>query len=184
MDLEKAKHMYFSDIIVTDIASELGIPINTLGLMIFGADKSGNSPTCWYNERKRVDPKSITTYKAVKPYLLTMAESSLTDKIVKSVDSLARNKEDLDLDQISTAVGVLEKIDKLGRLERGEATDIISVEQGYTLREIQNGARIVENEIKEITYGEEESESSEDSTETADSTEEASADRPSFPFSR
>ena len=100
-----------------------------------------------------------------------MAESKMAKIIVRSVDRLDAREEDLDLDQISTAVGVLEKIDKLGRLERGEATERVEVDQGFTLRDIKNGARIVHNEHqpKEIPYVEE-SEEGPESTENKQAT--------------
>lgn len=149
--LIRAKHMYFSDISVVDIAEELDIPINDLGIQIFGPDKTGHDPNCWYQERKQMQPGSFVTYQKVKSYILSSAEACLAKKVAESAHKLAEKKEILELDDMGKAVDIISKLDKIGRLERGESTDIISVEQGFSLREIENASKIVDAEFEDIT---------------------------------
>lgn len=153
--LTLAKDMYFAKVSPTDIAKELDIKINDLGLMIFGTDRSGHNPECWYQQSLRLDPESIAHYVSAKRYVLSQVEAALSKKIVDGALALRDDESrTLSLDEIKTATGILKDIDNMNRLERGEATQITETYHGFTLREIKNGSPInVENE-----YGEEESE--------------------------
>lgn len=146
--LALARDMYFSKISPTDIAKELDININDLGLMIFGSDKSGRSPDCWYQQSFNVEPDAIGHYVAAKRYVLSQVEVNLSKKIVEGAKELAEDKSrTLSLDEMKTASAILKDIDNMNRLERGEATSITESYHGYTLREIKNGKPIkVENE--------------------------------------
>lgn len=151
MQWDKAKHMYFSDIPVTDISSELDLPLNELSVRIFGADRTGHHPDCWYQERKKVAPHSFVTYQKVKPYLLSMAESKISKMIIEGTDRIESMGGIKNIDELSTAVEIVTKLDKMGRLERGEATENIAVEHGMTLRDIANGKQLVEVTPEEPT---------------------------------
>jgi len=147
MKFDQAKHMYFSGIPPHEITDELDIPINEIGIRIFGNDKSGHDPLCWYQQRSTVDPGSFVTYRKVKTYILDSVNARLIKKLHSSAVALtADDSPELDINDMATATKVVSEIDKISRLEKGEATEIVHQDQGFTLREIRNGTRIVENE--------------------------------------
>jgi hypothetical protein len=146
--LTLAKDMYFSKISPTDISKELDISINDLGLMIFGSDRTGHNPECWYQQSLRLDPDSIAHYVSAKRHVLSQVEAALSKKIVDGALALRDDESrTLSLDEMKTAVSILKDVDNMNRLERGEATQITETYHGFTLREIKNGSPItVENE--------------------------------------
>lgn len=137
-----ARHMYYSGISVKDISEELDLPINELGLLIFGFDKTGNDPECWYRIKKDRNQNSFVTYRKVKGFLLSEAEAAIGQKVAISAVAISEDPAPLSLADTKIATEIMEKLDKMGRLERGEATEHVRVDQGMTLREIKNGVRI------------------------------------------
>lgn len=179
---EVAKDMYFSNIPPTDIARELNIDINDLGHKVFGYDKSGNDPECWFQQRKKLDPRAFTHYIKTKGYVLTMAESRLVQKIVESAYTLP--DESLNLDDMSKAVEIVSKLDKIGRLEKGEATENIQIDAGFTLRDIQNGKQISEDDVIDAEYREESNGKEKTGEEKDKETGRDGDGRPQLPFFR
>ena len=151
--LEQAKLMYFASIHPKDISQELKIPLDELGLYIFGKDKSGHSPDCWLQQKKEANkdnPISLYQYQAVKSHILTHIEAQLIAKMKQSAQHLLGDDEPLSLSELSTAINVVEKLDKITRLENGEATQHVQITTGVTLRDIANGTPI-EAQYKEIS---------------------------------
>lgn len=148
---QQAQDMYLSNIPPNDIARELEIDDRLLRQWIFGADGTGRSEECWYYLKNNVPAQmqvSPSRYRAIKPYIVEFAEAKLMKKVMSGIDAL--DDADMgDVDSLLKGATIWEKIHKIGRLERGEATEHIKTEDGFTLRDIQNGVRIVENEIKD-----------------------------------
>ena len=175
--IKRARDMYWSDISIVDIANELNIEINQLGRLIFGPDRSGYDPNCWY-QLKRQQPEGLsgtfTRYKKVKSYLLSKAEERLSRIIIRTAEEMDESGVPLDLDGLTKVVGVYEKLDKIGRLERGEPTDIVDGPTGFTLRDIVNNSEIQQDIVEAEVINKEntdvkEKEPSEESTEASGS---------------
>ena len=138
---DQARHMYYSGIFPTEIAEKLNVDINELGYYVFGADKTGDSPSCWFQRRLNNPSNSFITYERVKPYVLKSTEAKLMDRVHSSVDKMIEDKKVFEnIGEIQTAVSTIEKIDKITRLEEGKATaHIQSSRKSFTLREIVDG---------------------------------------------
>lgn len=147
MDMLKARHMYFSGISPADISEAMDIPTDRLKKAILGTDFTGTDADCWFRLRSEANPNSFVTYRKIKEFVLTEAEKNLAQAVVKSSAEL----DNLDIDGMSKAVGMIEKLDKVTRLERGEVTEHIQVADGFSLRDIINGQPMtVEAEYKEM----------------------------------
>ena len=118
--------------------------------MIYGNDKSGNDPSCLYQRKLKRDKSldsdtpSVSEYRTVKSYIIDSVQASALIKIKKKLDSIDIN----DIESLSDAkiiTDIFATLDKIGRLERGEATDNINIDSGPTLRDIQNGIPIEAN---------------------------------------
>lgn len=134
--LDRARHLYFSGVSPTDISESLDIDIEDLGYLCFGPNRKGTLSTCWYAEKKTRPELSVHTYQVVKPTIMKQSEMRLMEVINRSTDHLIESDEILDLDDMSKAMGMVEKIDKITRLEENKATENIEVHQSFTLRDI------------------------------------------------
>lgn len=132
-----AKQLYFAGIFVTDICEELNICVNDLGREVFGADGTGNDPSCWASQKLYRPFSSPVTYEIVKPTLLKKVEFQILNRIRASVTDMEENDELFNIDECSKAMGMVERLDKITRLEEGKPTvHLASEHRTFTLREI------------------------------------------------
>lgn len=171
--LESAKDMYLSGISPSDISRELELPLKDLGLLIFGPDRSGNDPECWYQEKVALPPESVTHYVKAKRYVISQAEAHLMSKLVKSAKKMSSpDSPDWELDDMDKASKIITSLDKMGRLERGEATEHVDVAvHGTTLRDIVNGQANQLEDIENVEYTEVTNDNSEKDNEESDENE-------------
>lgn len=147
---KQAEQLYYAGIFVTDIVESLHIDISDLGREVFGPDGSGNHPECWAYKKLHRPLSSPITYEVVKPVLLKKVEFQIFNRVRASIDDMEQRDELLDMDEMNKAVSMIEKLDKITRLEEGKPTQHIESEhRTYTLREIIDRRRTSEP-IQEI----------------------------------
>ena len=148
--IDRAKQLYLGGIAPSDISEMLDMDLNDLGYMVFGMDATGNDASCWYAIKKSRPSGSIYTYSKIKPVLLKQTEMKLAEMIdnsaQKMLESQSESDDPLSLDDMSKAAGIMEKFDKITRLEEGSATEIIDTGAGYSLRDIING-EIIDSDV-------------------------------------
>ena len=158
---DQARQMYYSGIFVTEIVEALNLDINELHRFVFGKDGLGTAHNCWAHLKLHRPRSSAVTYEKVKPFILKSTEFKLLNRIRASVDDMETNDTLLDMDDMSKAMGMVERIDKITRLEEGKATAITeTTKRTFTLRDIQDARKesekeeIVEAEFTEVLGGE------------------------------
>ena len=148
---EKARHLYYGGFFVTEIVETLDIDINELGLAVFGADGTGLSEDTWAYKKLHRPVASVVSYEKVKTLALRKPEAKLVQGITRRLEKMEDNNsfEDMDMDDLSKAVSMVEKLDRIGRLEEGKATQHIAQERRtFSLREIAEGEGEQETEIR------------------------------------
>jgi len=140
--VERAKQMYLGNVLPTDISEFLEIDITELGYLCFGLDRSGEHPNSWFHIKKTHPISSVYTYSVVKPVVLKQSEMMLVNLISNNLTRMTEEKKDLDMDELSKAAGMVEKLDKIVRLEEGKITENVEITAGFSLREIANGKKL------------------------------------------
>lgn len=136
---QQARHLFFANIYVTEIIDHLQLhptDIQNLTLLAFGPDGSGTDPNCWAYKRNNRPKSSPTTYEKVKPLLLKETEYKLMNRVRASVDAMEETNQLLSLSDMDKAVNMIERLDKITRLEEGKATEHIATISSYSLRDI------------------------------------------------
>lgn len=172
-NIATAKQLYFNGLALTDISSHLSIPLSVLRQEAFGESDDATSPTCWHAllQRYGATALDIETYSKYKPMVMKHAEANIMKKISQSAIELAEDEGSLDLAGIKTAVDIVEKIDKITRLEGGQATEHIGIDiSALSMREIQEARRKITPFTIEAEYerSDEEDESEEDDQEATE----------------
>jgi hypothetical protein len=137
--IKEAQSMYYSNISPVEICSHLNIDINELGTYVFGEDGTGVKSNCWYvirrDRQSRGDLSTVADYTVVKSFVIKRTEQKMLNKIEKAVDLV--DEEDMGISGIRDLVSSLEKIDRIGRLEDGKATEHVhQTRQTFSLRDI------------------------------------------------
>ena len=148
-------HMYYSNVYVTEIVEQLRLDISDLTQWVFGADGTGTSKQCWAYRKIHRPPSSAVSYEKVKPIIMKSTEFKLLNRIRASVDDMEKNSDTMDMDDMSKAMGIVERLDKITRLEEGKATAITeTTRKTYTLRDIgdmrSNDDSIEDAEYKDV----------------------------------
>ena len=142
--LKVAKSLYLSGMQLTQISEELSIPLPLLREIAFNIQK-------W--QEQRIEGTLPADFDLVRPVVLRLAESKAIKKVIESIDEV-----DLEtVSDIDKMMSVVDKAYKIGRLEKGEATEIVDISShGMTLREIMEMSeeseedKAIETEYKEI----------------------------------
>jgi site-specific recombinase XerD len=156
---ERAKMMYLSGYRVDEICIKLNLNQADVNNWVFGVDGKGTSEACWLVVKSQVDDCSISAYVLNKQDVFErttgLALNCLTMSLARLNKRIAEGQ-DLDVDEISKLAGVVEKMDKTGRLEAGKATQIIH-NTGLTpekIRDIIRCDQINDGEIVDATFTE------------------------------
>lgn len=148
--------MYYSGITPTDISAELNIPISELRKHIFGHDERGHDADCWYVQRQKQDPDDVVPFVRARYHVLSQVDASLLKKVLQSARELCDpSNPDFSLEEMNMATQIIERLNKMFRLEKGEATEQVQVEHSFNLREIVNGARMdngSSDDIEDVDY--------------------------------
>lgn len=126
---DKAKILYLSDHSLEDIAHICNIDMDTVRFYVFGENGSGSNEACWFQIKKKLGPASVAVYVAQKQDVLEKT-AGLALNIIN--ESLKRIQQVMDedashvpsVDDIKKLSGIVTEMDKMVRLERGEATQI------------------------------------------------------------
>ena len=140
--INQARHMYFSGLSIPDIAETLELPTDVLSEYAFGNDRMGLDPDCWYKQRSQLKGNEYVHYVKAKTHILDIAEAALNKKVHDSALDLAANPDALSLDDMEKASRIAERLNRISRLEKGEATERVELGNGFTLRDIVNGNAI------------------------------------------
>jgi hypothetical protein len=149
---EEAKAMYFNGISPVEICEHLNVDIDELGYLVFGKDGTGESSRCWFAVKsKRLANgtlSTVTNYALIKPYLIKKTEKKMLDKVNEALETV--DAEEMGVSGIKDMVTSMEKIDKIGRLEEGKATEHVhQTRQTFSLRDIVAKAKVVDDDIED-----------------------------------
>jgi hypothetical protein len=154
---EQLRWLYLGNYEPLDIATKLHIELDTVRFFIFGQDGDGKDPTCLFQIKKGMSSTAISAYIADKCAVLDqtagIALNILNSALVNLQKEVVDGKE-LNLDDLKKLSGIVVEMDKLVRLESGQATETIQ-HMGLTTaeaREIlaQDPFAAIEAEFKEV----------------------------------
>ena len=121
--------LYLSDHSLEDIAHITQTDINTIRFYVFGENGAGTNEHCWHQIKKKLGPASVAVYVAKKQDVLNKTAGLALSIINESLKRIqAAMDEDTShvpsIDDIKKLSGIVTDMDKMVRLENGEATSI------------------------------------------------------------
>ena len=127
---EKARILYLADHSVGDISSILNIHIDTVRFYVFGENGSGSNENCWFQIKKQLGPSSIAAYLHDKIGVLDKICGTATSIVNENLTRIKKEMDDdqdfkLSLDDTRKLAGIAVDMDKIIRLESGQATAIV-----------------------------------------------------------
>lgn len=127
---EKARLLFLSDYSLGDICSKLEIDMDTLRFYVFGENGSGSNEHCWYQIKKRLGDTSIAAYLHDKIDVLNKTCGTAANIINENLKRIQREMLDdptkiLSIDELNKLTSIVVSMDKITRLEAGQATQII-----------------------------------------------------------
>lgn len=156
---EQIRWLYFGNFTPLDISTKTHIEIDTVRFFIYGQDGTGSDPTCLKQIKSKMDSTAITTYIADKINVLDqtagIALSILNASLINLQREVIVDKKELNLDDLKKLSGIVVEMDKLVRLESGQATETIQ-HMGLTTAEAREilaadpFAEAVDVEFKEV----------------------------------
>ncbi len=121
--------MYFADYDITDIALKFNLPVDTIRYHVYGADEQGTDPLCWSQLKKKLNPASIAIYIKDKVTVLEktagVALNLLNKSLLKLQADLETEDKALSVDDMNKLAAIVTNLDKMVRLESGQATSIV-----------------------------------------------------------
>ncbi len=127
----KAQLMYFGDRSVEEIAMVLAIEPETLRYYIFGEDGDGTDSNSWYKIKKRLNPTAMAIYLKDKVHVLEQTAGIGLEILNVSLGRLRDTVNDpdseviLSIDDMGKLAKIVVDMDKMVRLESGQATELI-----------------------------------------------------------
>jgi len=126
---EKCKLLYLGNYSIEDIAEITGVEIDTIRFYVFGDNGAGSNEHCWFQIKKKLGPASVAAYMAQKQGVLEKT-AGLALNIIN--ESLKRVWEQMEVDEsfvptiddMKKLAGIVTDMDKMVRLESGQATQI------------------------------------------------------------
>lgn len=127
---DQAKILYLSDYTVEDICSKLNIPVDQLENLIYGLSGDGSDPNSWMYQKNRMTNTSIAAFVVDKLAVFDRINGLASTVLGKQMARLLERTNDptsesLDVSDMQKIADIIHKIDRIARLENGEATDII-----------------------------------------------------------
>lgn len=152
--------MYFSDVDINDIAMTLNVDPSTIRFYVFGLDEQGTLPTCWFQLKKRLKPTAMAMYLKDKVGVMEQVGGISVEIVTMALgrirDELRSNDEyRLSVDEIGKISKIAVDMDKMVRLESGQATELIE-HMGLSLGEAREiiasdpFAEAIEAEFKDL----------------------------------
>lgn len=120
----RAKLLFFAGYLPTEISEFLKVDVDELNMLIFGPDRHGTHQKCWHVLRKQLDPTSIIAFIGAKVDVLEKTAGVALNLLKTNLERLAKDEVELSVDDMSKIAKVFADMDKITRLEKGEATEI------------------------------------------------------------
>lgn len=127
---EKARLYYFANYSLGDIASICNIEIDTVRFFVFGESGSGSNENCWFQLKKKLDPASVAAYVHDKISVLDKTAGVALNLVAENLKRIQQEMIDdptkvMSLDDTRKLASIVVDMDKMVRLESGQATQIV-----------------------------------------------------------
>lgn len=126
---EQIRWLYLGNYEPNDIAVKLNIGIDTVRFFVFGIDGTGKDVNCLAYQKKKMSSTAISVYIADKINVLDQTAGIALSILNSALTNLQREviveKKELNLDDLKKLSGIVLEMDKLVRLESGQATETI-----------------------------------------------------------
>lgn len=134
-----ARWLYFSGMTEEQIAYALELDEEVVKYWTVGLDGKRLRKECWYNERKASDDSVVLQWRADKYQALDNIGSLANRALLKGLEKLNKDidagDKELSVPEMKVLSEILTNMDKIARLEKGQATDIIQTVKGLTADE-------------------------------------------------
>lgn len=139
--LDRAKALYFAGIYPTEISKSLKIPMDHLGLLVFGDTADGTARSCWHYQKEQQLLSGATVspseYKEVKSSYITQTEAKMMKFLNDTIDHHIKQQTKMNVFELEKFTAAIERLDKINRLEEGLATENVGVQLAdYSQKEI------------------------------------------------
>jgi DNA-directed RNA polymerase specialized sigma subunit len=127
---ELAQTYYLANYSLEDIANRIGTDLATIRFYVFGENGSGSNENCWFQLKKRLGPASVAAFVKDKISSLELTSGlalNLINENLRRIEAQFKADQDflLTVDDTKKLAGILSDMDKIIRLESGQATQII-----------------------------------------------------------
>jgi hypothetical protein len=127
---ERARLYYFANYSLGDISSILNIDSDTLRFYVFGENGTGSNEHCWFQLKKKLDPASVAAYIHDKIGVLEKTTGVALNVLNENLKRIQQDLLDdptkiLSLDDTKKLASIVVDMDKIVRLESGQATQIV-----------------------------------------------------------
>ena len=145
-DTRKAKELYMAGVSAPVIHKLTGIPQKTLDELIMGKDGLGTQTDCWNHVRlSAVDTVVIAASVERLDFSLRctgIASAVLHDSLTELHMQMKEGGRSLTVKEMESMASIIEKLDKIVRLEKGSPTEIIS----KTGLSVEEARQIIKND--------------------------------------
>lgn len=129
-EVDKAKRFYMGGVSVPNIIRLCSIPVDELNLLVMGADGSGKDPNCWHANKVGLTDEVVIAA-SLERLDFTLKCTGLASAVLhESLSSLNQQVKDggrvLTIKEMESMTNIVEKLDKIVRLEKGSPTEIVS----------------------------------------------------------
>jgi hypothetical protein len=127
---ERARMMYFGDYELTEISNILDVDLDTIRFFVFGESGSGSNENCWFQLKKKLNPTSVAIYIKDKISILDKTAGMALSIVHENLKRIQRDllefpEKVLTIDDTRKLASLVLDMDKMVRLESGQATQII-----------------------------------------------------------
>lgn len=137
-EVDKALRFYMAGLTLANIQRLVNIPANDLQVLIMGSDGSGKSPDCWYAKKVGTTDEIVVAASLERlDFTLKctgLASSVLHESLTSLNEQVREGGRVLTIKEMESMTNIVEKLDKIVRLEKGSPTEIIS-KAGLTVEE-------------------------------------------------
>lgn len=140
-EVDKARRFYMAGLTLSNIQRLVNIPPDFLQALIMGSDGSGKSPECWYAQKIGTTDEVVVAA-SLERLDFTLKCTGLASSVLHtSLESLNEQVKAggrvLTIKEMESMTNIVEKLDKIVRLEKGSPTEIIS-KAGLTVEEARS----------------------------------------------
>lgn len=129
-EVDKAKRMYMAGLSLPNIQRLVNIPPPELQNLVMGIDGTGKSPDCWYAQKVGISDEVVVAASLERlDFTLKctgLASAVLHESLVSLNAQVKSGGRTLTIKEMESVTNIVEKLDKIVRLEKGSPTEIIS----------------------------------------------------------